>query len=99
MESKNAFEIKMQDLNAQIDESESDRASKAENKARKLQVRADAEGDLSKDTSDPCGKIRKMIKDLILRLTVVANDETSHKGWCDTELSTNGLTRKQHLRR
>ena len=53
----------------------------------------------SEVTSDPFGKIRKMIKDLIMRLTVVDNDETSRRGWCDAELSNNGLTRKQHLRR
>merc|ERR1719337_368079 len=36
-----------------------------------------------------------MIKDLIVRLMEEANEEAEHKGWCDTELSTNEQTRKQ----
>merc|ERR1719506_1024444 len=33
-----------------------------------------------------------MIKDLIVRLMEEANEEAEHKGWCDTELSTNEQT-------
>merc|ERR1719379_3098337 len=44
-------------------------------------------------TADPFGKVRKMIKDLITRLMEEANEETEHKGWCDTELATNEKTR------
>merc|ERR1719265_2318294 len=36
-----------------------------------------------------------MIKDLVVRLMEEANEEADHKGWCDTELSTNTLTRKE----
>merc|ERR1719171_1695081 len=36
-----------------------------------------------------------MIKDLITRLLEEANEEAEHKGWCDTELSTNEQTRKE----
>ena len=36
-----------------------------------------------------------MVKDLIVRLMEEANEEASHKGWCDTELSTNEQTRKE----
>merc|ERR1719162_394721 len=36
-----------------------------------------------------------MIKDLIVRLMEEANGEAEHKGWCDTELSTNEQTRKE----
>merc|ERR1719411_823965 len=36
-----------------------------------------------------------MIKDLLVRLMEEANDEAEHKGWCDTELSTNEQTRKE----
>jgi len=45
--------------------------------------------------ADPFVKVKKMIKDLIVRLMEEANDETEHKGWCDTELSTNEQTRKE----
>merc|ERR1719198_501247 len=36
-----------------------------------------------------------MIKDLIVRLMEEANEEAEHKGWCDTELSSNEQTRKE----
>merc|ERR1719235_1204641 len=36
-----------------------------------------------------------MISDLITRLLEEANEEAEHKGWCDTELSTNEQTRKE----
>jgi len=45
--------------------------------------------------SDPFDKVKKMIKDLIARLLEEANEEADHKGWCDTELSTNEQTRKE----
>jgi len=45
--------------------------------------------------SDPFGKVKKMIKDLIVRLMEEANEEAEHKGWCDTELGTNEQTRKE----
>jgi len=51
-----------------------------------LAVRVDA---------DPFKKVRKMIKDLIAKLIEEANEEAGHKGWCDTELSTNEQTRKE----
>jgi len=44
---------------------------------------------------DPFRKVKKMIKDLIVRLMEEANEEAEHKGWCDTELSTNEQTRKE----
>merc|ERR1719321_2568492 len=44
---------------------------------------------------DPFVKVKKMIKDLIVRLMEEANEEAEHKGWCDTELSTNEQTRKE----
>jgi len=46
-------------------------------------------------SSDPFVKVKKMIKDLIVRLMEEANEEAEHKGWCDTELSTNEQTRKE----
>mmetsp|Transcript_110875 Transcript_110875/g.203140 ORF Transcript_110875/g.203140 Transcript_110875/m.203140 type:complete len:675 (+) Transcript_110875:68-2092(+) len=45
--------------------------------------------------ADPFGKVKKMIKDLIVRLMEEANEEAEHKGWCDTELTTNEQTRKE----
>jgi len=44
---------------------------------------------------DPFSKVKKMIKNLIVRLMEEANEEAEHKGWCDTELSTNEQTRKE----
>jgi len=42
---------------------------------------------------DPFTKVKKMIKDMITRLMEEANEEAEHKGWCDTELKTNTVTR------
>merc|ERR1719230_1928868 len=203
MNAKHAYDMLMQDLNAQIDSATQDRDEKAETKAAKLQAKADAEGDLKDTTgtmeedkkyladltatceqkasdfearqqlraeeieavekaieivssgavsgnadkhlpgfiqgsamaqlrtstaqqmqhqhrvakflqqraaqthsqvlsllaerveSDPYAKVKKMIKDLIVKLMEEANEEAEHKGWCDTELSTNEQTRKE----
>merc|ERR1712159_591173 len=46
-------------------------------------------------SDDPFEKVKKMIKDLIVRLMEEANEEAEHKGWCDTELGTNEQTRKE----
>jgi len=202
MNSKHAFDMLMQDLTAQIDQATTDREEKAETKAKKLQAKADAAGDLRDTTTskqadekylanlvatceqkasdfesrqqlrseeieaiakaveimssdkvtgnsetylpqfvqkevafaqlrstaarapqqhaaeflqdrarqlnsrvlsalsvrvadDPFTKVKKMLKDLIVRLMEEANEEAEHKGWCDTELSTNEQTRKE----
>merc|ERR1719235_1685930 len=44
-------------------------------------------------TTGPFTKVKKMIKDLIVNLMEEATSETEHKGWCDTELTTNKQTR------
>jgi len=44
--------------------------------------------------SDPFVKVKKMVKDLIVKLMEEATAETEHKGWCDTELTTNKQTRE-----
>merc|ERR1719219_575520 len=202
MNSVQAFEMLIQDLTAQLEQATQDREEKAETKAKKLQAKADAEGDLTETTTtrdadvkyladltatceqkasdfesrqqlrteeleaiakaieiissgavsgnadkylptlvqkvkslaalrvdlqsraqsqvalflqskakelnsrllsamasrvaaDPFRKVKKMIKDLITRLMEEANEEAEHKGWCDTELSTNEQTRKE----
>jgi hypothetical protein len=43
--------------------------------------------------TDPFEKVKKMVKDLIVRLMEESTQESEHKGWCDTELSTNKQTR------
>jgi hypothetical protein len=48
----------------------------------------------AKVESDPFEKVKKMIKDLIVRLMEEAGEEAEHKGWCDTELATNKQTRE-----
>merc|ERR1712099_211279 len=48
-----------------------------------------------KVADDPFVKVKKMIKDLLVRLMEEANEEAEHKGWCDTELATNEQTRKE----
>ena len=50
-----------------------------------LAVRAEA---------DPFSEVKKMIKDLIVRLMEEVKGKAEHKGWCDTELLTNEQTRK-----
>jgi len=43
--------------------------------------------------ADPFKKVKKMIKDLISKLTQEATEEIEQKGFCDTELTTNKQTR------
>merc|ERR1712038_2231727 len=51
MNSKHAYDMLMQDLTAQIEQAKQDREEKAETKAKKLQAKADAEGDLTNTTT------------------------------------------------
>jgi len=44
--------------------------------------------------SDPFGKIKKMIKDLIVKLMEEANAEADQNAYCTTELATNKQTRE-----
>jgi len=43
--------------------------------------------------ADPFEKVKKMIRDLITKLLEEAASEANEKGWCDTELAKNKLTR------
>jgi hypothetical protein len=47
----------------------------------------------TKVANDPFKKVKKMIKDLIVKLMEEANDEAEHKGFCDMEMATNKNTR------
>jgi len=44
--------------------------------------------------ANPFGKVKKMIRDMIIKLKEEATAETEHKGWCDAELGANKITRK-----
>lgn len=44
--------------------------------------------------ADPFSKVKKMIKDLIVKLMEEANAEADQKAYCDTELATNKQTRE-----
>jgi prefoldin subunit 5 len=48
----------------------------------------------TKVLEDPFAKVKKMIKDLIVRLMEEATEETEHKGWCDKEMSVNKIARE-----
>mmetsp|Transcript_42070 Transcript_42070/g.91666 ORF Transcript_42070/g.91666 Transcript_42070/m.91666 type:complete len:685 (+) Transcript_42070:73-2127(+) len=43
--------------------------------------------------ADPFKKVKKMIKNMIIKLKEEANEEAEHTGWCNTELTTNQQTR------
>merc|ERR1719277_2431205 len=62
--------------------------------ARKSGSRLLSEMALSAE-ANPFTKVKKMIKDLIVKLMEEATSETEHKGWCDTELTTNKQTREK----
>merc|ERR1712113_879643 len=51
MNAKHAFDMLIQDLTAQIAQATRDREEKAETKAKKLQAKAEAEGDLAETTA------------------------------------------------
>jgi chromosome segregation ATPase len=46
-------------------------------------------------TDDPFKKVKKMVKDLIVKLMEEATEEAETKGFCDKELTTNEHTRKE----
>jgi hypothetical protein len=48
----------------------------------------------TKASEDPFGKVKKMIKDLIVKLMEEANAEADQHAFCETELATNKQTRE-----
>jgi len=45
--------------------------------------------------ADPFKSVKKMIKDMVVKLMEEATEEAEHKGFCDNELATNEHTRKE----
>merc|ERR1719201_292025 len=64
MNSKQAYEMLIQDLTAQINQATSERNSKAQTKAKKLEAKATAEGDLE-DTTNTMNADKKYLADLV----------------------------------
>jgi len=64
-----------------------------------LQQQADKTGSkllslvAAKAASDPFTKVKKMIREMIQKLVEEAEADATHKGFCDTEMSTNKQTR------
>jgi len=73
MNTKHAFEMLVQDLDAQIAQATQDRTEKAELKAKTLQAKADAEGDL-KDTTTTRDADVKYLADLTATCEQKASD-------------------------
>merc|ERR1712110_1273200 len=78
MNAKHAHEMLVQDLTAQIDQATSDRESKSSTKAKKLQMKADAEGDLA-DTTATKEADEKYLSDLTATCEMKATDFESRQ--------------------
>merc|ERR1719221_1584277 len=78
MNSKHAYDMLMQDLKAQIAQATQDRDEKAETKAKKLQAKADAIGDL-KDTTTTRDADVKYLADLTATCEQKASDFESRQ--------------------
>merc|ERR1719201_107990 len=78
MNSKHAYDMLMQDLKAQIAQGEKDRDSKAESKAKNLQKKATAMGDL-KDTAATMNEDKKYLADLTATCEQKASDFESRQ--------------------
>merc|ERR1719254_128794 len=78
MNSKHAFDMLMQDLKAQIDQATVDVATKSETKAKKLQAKATAEGDLT-DTTTTKNDDAKYLSDLTALCEQKATDFESRQ--------------------
>merc|ERR1719216_817410 len=78
MNSKGAFDLLMQDLETQTAEATKERDEKAELKAKKLQAKADAEGDLT-DVTTTRDADQKYLTDLIATCEQKATDFESRQ--------------------
>merc|ERR1719359_840201 len=78
MNSKHAYDMLMQDLKAQIAQATQDRGSKAEEKAKNLQAKADATGDLN-DTTTTMQEDKKYLADLTSTCEQKAGDFESRQ--------------------
>merc|ERR1719439_96950 len=78
MNSVHAFEMLVQDLKAQIDQAIQDRDEKAATKAKKLQAKADAEGDLT-DTTTTRDEDSKYLSELVATCEQKASDFESRQ--------------------
>merc|ERR1719454_1758280 len=78
MNARHAFEMLMQDLKAQIEQATQDRDEKAATKAKKLQAKADAEGDLQ-DTITTRDADAKYLADLTATCEQKASDFESRQ--------------------
>merc|ERR1719476_843584 len=73
MDSKHNFEMLMQELAASIAQASADRDEKAEIKAKKLQAKADAEGDLTDTTTTRDADVT-YLNDLVAQCETKATD-------------------------
>merc|ERR1719443_2783341 len=78
MNSKHAYDMLMQDLNAQVSQAQTDRDEKAEFKAETLQSKADAQGDLQ-DTTSTRDEDSKYLGDLTATCEQKASDFESRQ--------------------
>merc|ERR1712086_245548 len=78
MNAKQAYEMLMQDLNAQLDQAKSDVEIKSETKAKKLQAKATAEGDVA-DTTTTRDEDQKYLTDLTATCEQKATDFESRQ--------------------
>merc|ERR1719169_155112 len=78
MNARHAFEMLMQDLKAQIEQATQDKDEKAATKAKKLQAKADAEGDLQ-DTITTRDADAKYLADLPATCEQKASDFESRQ--------------------
>ena len=73
MNGKHVYDMSLQDITAQIDQATQDRVEKSEIKAKKLQAKADAQGDLT-DTTTTMEADEKYLSDLTATCEQKASD-------------------------